>query len=218
MAGRMAKLAKETIQKLAVLRALTLWRKGAYGPVCLHKTMFAADNNNPHKRLFTFKKYYLGQYSTEVSNALNSLRASGRLQIAYDGPAERLKAVVSPDLEKKIRKLFEAAFPQWEKELRKVFREWGYLSNDKILKKAHEDLTYKESEHDQVIFESKLPATIEVPDLSEATAERLTDLVDERFVSFLRGRLLKAVKVPAKASDWRRLYFGETPEKGKAAL
>src|SRR5262249_34793508 len=153
----------------AVLRALTLWRRGAYGPVRLHKTMFAADKNNPHKKLFTFKKYYLGQYSAEISSALNSLRASGRLESAYDGPAERLKAVVPADLEKKIRKLFETAFPEWEKELRKVFREWGYLSNDKILKKAHEDASYRESEHEQVIFESKLPETTDIPDLSEAT-------------------------------------------------
>ena len=82
----MAKLAKETIQRLAVLRALSMWRTGAFGPVRLQKTLFYADKRNPRrKHIFTFKKYYLGQYSPEVSDALNSLRASGRLRCTYAG-------------------------------------------------------------------------------------------------------------------------------------
>jgi hypothetical protein len=67
----MAKLGRETVQRLAVLRALTLWRRGPYGPVRLQKTMFRADQNHPEqKRLFTFKKYYLGQYSQQIAEAL----------------------------------------------------------------------------------------------------------------------------------------------------
>ena len=42
----MAILDKKTIQRLATLYALSLWSRGAYGPVRLQKTLFFADKNN----------------------------------------------------------------------------------------------------------------------------------------------------------------------------
>jgi hypothetical protein len=204
----MAKLSKATIQKLAVLRALTLWKRGAYGPVRLQKTMFAVDKENA-LRLFTFKKYYLGQYSEEISGALNSLRAAGRLQSSFDGPSERLQAMVSPQAAKKIRQLFAHAFPEWEKQLNKAFPDWGYLSNNSILKKAHGDATFTKTIHDDVIFDSNIKEMIDIPELSDETAKELADLVDEKLGATLRKRIFAAVKVAAGSEDWRSLYFGD---------
>jgi hypothetical protein len=203
----MVKLAKETIQRLAVLRALALWRNGAFGPVRLQKTLFYADkNNDPRKRIFTFKKYYLGQYSPEVSDALNALRSSGRLECVFDGPAERLKALVSAKVKTELERLFRSSFPRWESALPAVFDEWGYLSNDKILKKAHDDPSYTESQHDQVIFKSALADRIAVPGLDEETAEKWTDLVDPRLWTFLLDRMQNAAKAKVKATDWRQFF------------
>lgn len=204
----MANIKRETIRSLAVLRVLFLWQHGAYGPVRLHKTMFAADRASS-QHIFTYKKYYLGQYSQNISDALNTLQSAGRLKSIYDGPAERLKAVLSLESILKIKKLFSRGFPEWEKKLKEAFSVWGYLTNDQILKKAHEDATYTETIHDQIILESTLPAIVSVPSLDDEDAEELNDLVDDRLVPFLKGRIQKACKIPAADINWRHLVFGE---------
>jgi hypothetical protein len=211
----MARLSKATIQKLAVLRALSLWKHGAHGPVRLQKIMFAADFPNARK-LFTFQKYYLGQYSEEISAALNSLRAGGWLTSQFDGPAERLEAVVSAGAADKIRSLFTLAFPKWENELKQAFSKWGHLPNDKILKQAHDDVAGTKTVRGQLIFESNLPAMVDVAGVSPAAVEELTVLVDERFTHELRQRLGTATKIPATSTDWRGLYFGESAPRKKA--
>jgi uncharacterized protein YwgA len=213
----MSKLTKKTIQKLAVLRTLTLWQRGPYGSLRLQTIMFAADKLNKTK-IFTFKKYYLGQYSEGISDALNALRAAGVLTSLFDGPAERLKAEVSLQTADKVRKLFTHAFPQWERELKRAFHQWGNLSNDSILKKAHEDAVFTEMRHGQVIFKSTINDTIDVPELNRETAEELADLVDERFTRELRKRIFAATKKPADPIDWRRVYFDEPQQRSKKAV
>ncbi len=205
----MAKLARATIQKLAVLRALGLWNQGVYGPVRLHKTLFFADKlNKPGCRLFTFKKYYLGQYSHEIAEALNVLRTAGKLLCRFDGPAERIAAKESNQSLKKIKLLFANYYPEWDKELMKAFHDWGYLTNDQILVKAHDDPSYTESEFGKVIFKTGLKNEVDLPALAADTAEQLTDLVDGELAVQLRNRLIRAFKRPAKTVDWRTRYFG----------
>jgi hypothetical protein len=211
----MAKLTKSTIHRLAVLRALSLWQRGAYGALRLHKILFAADKHSTSK-LFTFKKYYLGQYSEDVSEALNALRSAGRLRASFDGPAERLIPIIAPVSAARIDKLFTAGFPKWMRALRGAVQEWGRLSHDNVLKKAHEDATRTENTHDHVIFASTLPDLVDVPGLSAEAAEELTDLVDEKLSSTLRERPTAAAKAPVHASNWRQAYFGESPRTRKA--
>ncbi len=108
----MAVLTKQTIQRLAVLRALSMWRRGAYGPMRLHKTLFFADKDAPAPwRLFTFKKWLLGQYSDEIADALNALREAGTISTSYDGPSERLKVEVTTDTRRQLADFFRMYFP-----------------------------------------------------------------------------------------------------------
>ncbi len=207
----MAALTKRTIQKLAVLHALSLWRRGAYGPVRLQKTLFFADKDSADQkwRLFTFKRWHLGQYSDDVSNALNSLQSAERINTHFDGPSQRIEAVIPAKLQLPVRNLFRKYFEDWNVALEGAFEKWAHLNNDQILVKAHDDPTYKQSQHGQIIAKSALPAVVEFTGLDEDVAESLTDAVDPLLTKTLRSRLLKASVRPPRSEDWRSIYFGE---------
>ena len=206
----MARLSKQAIQRLAVLHALAMWRRGAYGPVRLHKTLFFADRDaKAGEPLFTFKKWRLGQYSDEISDALNALQEAGRIRSHYDGPSERLKAEVSPLARRRMEAVFRKAFPRWEKSLHRAFEEWAYLQNDTIVERAHDDPTYKRSGYGKVIFSSFSAGFVDIPDLDPDIAEDLSDLVDVRLWRGLEKRLAEAVKRPARREDWRSIYFAD---------
>jgi len=204
----MAVLQKESIQRLAVLRALSMWQRGAYGPVRLQKTLFFADKDaDPKWRLFSFKRWRLGQYSDEISDALNGLREMGRITCWYDGPAERLKAEISRKAQRQIASFFQSYFPEWRASLRSAFDTWAYLNNDTIIERAHDDPAYKTSDHGEVIFSSFESQVLEFEGMADETAENLSDLVDIRFQRGLQKRLASAVRRPAKGEDWRTIYF-----------
>ena len=204
----MAILNKKTIQRLATLYALSLWSRGAYGPVRLQKTLFFADKDNEAGwRLFTFKKYYLGQFSDELAESLNDLREMGRIKSRYDGPSERLTANIPVLAGAPIKRFFHKYFRKWHVALQEAFEQIAYLSNDAILAAAHEDPTYKTSQHGQVIFKSFTCPSVEFADLPDETAEALSDLVDARLHHALSKRLKEAIQRPAKGENWREIYF-----------
>lgn len=214
----MARLTRETIQRLAVLRALALWHNGPFGKCRLHRTLFLADKSNPRKRLFTFRKYRLGPHSPDVSNALNALSKSSRIECVFEGPAERLKAAVSRSAISTIKHVLARRFPQWEAGLIQAFSESGHLPDEDILQEVR-DPTYAQSDFDQVIFQSALPAMVGIPGLDAQTAERLTDLVDERLNTALKDQFLRTLKAASARKDvvpWRKAYFNKVehpPEK-----
>lgn len=205
----MATLTRETIQSLAVLRVVTQWDQGACGPVRVHKTLFFADEaNDPDWRLFTFKRWHLGQYSDQIAASLNRLQDAGRIRGIFDGPSERIVATVPPQTPAQLRAFFACHFPEWNTAFRKAFKEWADLSNDEILVKAHDDPSYVRSQQGQVIRESSIADQVEFEDLSEDDAERFSDLVNAKLSRAIRSRVREAVKSRARGEDWRSLYFG----------
>jgi uncharacterized protein YwgA len=213
----MAVLSKATIQRLALLRALSMWRHGAYGPVRLHKTLFFADrDNDPEWRLFTFKKWWLGQYSDEVSEKLNDLQEAGRIHCVYDGPSERIQADLSSSTTRELRQFFDSFFPKWSTALKSAFKTWAYLSNDDIITKAHDDTSYTKSKHGDIILESFDSECVTFERLDDEVAENLSDLVDVRLQTGLLKRLSASVEKPIKSEDWRHIYFGERRDAAKA--
>jgi hypothetical protein len=206
-----ASLSKETIQRLAVLRAVSMWASGAYGPVRVHKTLFFADKTAGDKEwhLFTFKKWQLGQYSDEIADGLNALRAAGCIDTVYDGPSERIIATVSSKTETKIKQLFRDFFPVWHKALTPAFKEWAYLTADDVIKKAHEDASYTKRQHGEVIVESFDWEVVSFTGLSDEDAESLNDTVDPRFQRGLSDRTEAACRKTLTGGDWRHIYFGD---------
>ncbi|HEV3004506.1 MAG TPA: hypothetical protein VGX78_08585 [Pirellulales bacterium] len=207
----MGSLSKRTIQRLAVLHTLSLWRRGAYGPVRLHKTLFFADKNSPDPawRLFTFKKWKLGQYSDEIDAALNDLQVLGRVSTVFDGPSERIRAHVPPSMRPRIAAFFADYFPQWSAALKPAFKECAHLHKVDLIHPAHQDSTHASVNHGDTIFWSFSAKEVEFDELDEDVAERLSDLVDVRFHEALRKRVAQAAGRPRKHEDWRRIYFGE---------
>ena len=204
----MAVLSKSALQRLAVLHALSLWRRGAYGAIRVQKALFFADHESePKWRLFTFKKWRLGQYSDEVSDALNVLHAAGRVTSWFDGPAERLKAEVPKPRQREISDLFRNHFSDWFKNLNRAFTKWAYLHNDTIIQRAHDDLTFKASRCGEVVFSSFDYEQLELSGLDDEIAESLSDLVDSRLQHGLAKRLAAAVQRPQEREDWRSIYF-----------
>jgi hypothetical protein len=75
----MAKLSKQTLQRLAVLRALLFWRRGAFGPMRVHKTLFFAEDEHKSERFFDFKKWHLGQFSEQIEELRDAVETKGYL-------------------------------------------------------------------------------------------------------------------------------------------
>ncbi|MBI1903876.1 MAG: hypothetical protein HYS13_22465 [Planctomycetia bacterium] len=206
------------IQKLAVLWALSLWRRGAVGPLSLHKTLFLADESaKPKWRLFTFKKWRLGEFSDEISEALNKLRSAGRISTCFDGPSERIRAELSRREAAALRRFFGRFFPNWNRELRRAFRRWANLTSDDILEMAASNATHNSSRRGDVVFASLAPDRIELDGLDDDEAEWLSDLVDERLHRELSKRIERAAKRPAHGEDWRSIYFGRGQKKEAGA-
>jgi len=201
-------LTRESIESLAVLRAISEWQTGAFGPLRIHKTLFFADKGNDLDwTLFTFKRWYLGQYSDTIAAAMNRLRNCGRIRSAYDGPSERIRAVLSPVERGRLRALFATHFSKWTRGFKTAFSEWAYLTNDQIVRKAHDDPSYTISKHGEIILESRLPELVEFSDLSDDEAESLTDMVDDRLQTEIASRLARAVNRKVRAEDWKHIYF-----------
>jgi hypothetical protein len=213
----MPTLSKTTIQKLAVLRAVSLWKaKGAFGTLRIQKTLFFADDQAARSRscpIFTFKRWKLGQYSDDIAAALNGLRDARRIETAFDGESERISASISPESDKRVEAFFHEFFPAWSKALVSAFKEWGYLPNDEIIANAHDHESYKASQHGEVILESSVADRMEFGSLDSDEAEFLLDLVDERLQRGFEMRGQQAAGRPAKGEDWRKTYFG-----GKTAV
>ena len=210
----MAILSKEVIQRLAVLRALSMWQKGACGPVRVHKVLFFADKSSDAEwHFFTFKKWRLGQYSDEIADSLNQLREIGRLSCIFDGPADRLRAEISSPIKKHLVSFFRDYFCNWHNSLEEAFPKWAYLNNDAIITRAHDDPSYTRKQHGDVIFSSFESESVEFEGLEPELVERLADLVDVRLHRAIETRLASAAKRPARSEDWRKIYFGQ-PEHG----
>ncbi|HVC94523.1 MAG TPA: hypothetical protein VND64_12570 [Pirellulales bacterium] len=204
-------LSKRAIQRLAVLHTLSLWRKGAYGPVRVHKTLFFADKNSVDAtwRLFTFKKWNLGQYSDEIASALNDLQAARRVSTLFDGPSERIRAHVPASIRPRIAAFFANYFQEWSAALKPAFKEWAHLRNVDIINRAHQDATYTGANHGDTIFRSFSAKEVEFDGLDADVAEQFSDLVDDRLHEGLLKRVAQAADRPRKNEDWRRIYFGE---------
>lgn len=214
LGGIMAALSKEAIQRLAVLRALYLWRKGADGPARLHKTLFAAQKTSKDRqwRLFDFKQGRLGEYSNEVASALNDLQHAGRIETIYDGLSARIRAKVPVKTRRQIDLFFEEYFTEWSNALLPAFRKWAYLNNDTIAQRAHDDAAHTKANHGEPIFSSFRSSEVQFEDLDEDLAEQLSDFVDVKLHNALRQRVALAAERPRKNEDWRRIYFGKVRE------
>jgi hypothetical protein len=210
----MATLQRKTLQRLVVLRTLSLWKKGVRGPLRLHKTLFFSDQRSYAKQrqhFFTFKKWHLGQYSNEIADALNALQSAGRIRIQFDGPSERIEAVAGKKLRDRVCKFFAKHFPHWDHALAGSFKGRAHLNYDQIFLESHEDDSYTQSAYGTVIIRSNLPTSVKIDGLSSPEAEDLTDAVDGKLSEVLRSRLRAAAKRPVRSEDWRSEYFSEDP-------
>src|SRR5205823_10045803 len=126
-----------------------------------------------------------GQFSDDVSEALNGLQAAGRLSIHFHGPSQRIVAEIPQRIQSRVRGFFRDYFGPWRTALDHAFAKWAYLNNDQILVKAHDDPTYKQSQHGQIIAKSGLLRAVDFEGMDEDVAETLTDFVDPRLTGAL---------------------------------
>jgi hypothetical protein len=206
----MAAFSKKSVQRLAVLRALGMWARGAYGPVRLHKTLYFADEHgDPKWTLFTFRRWHLGQYSDEIAAALNDLKAANRISSEYDGPCERIRAELPQASMRRVKRFFTRYFPEWSRGLGAAFRKWAYLSNDDILTRAQEHESYTKKNHGELIISSFDAEEISFEGIDAEEAEHLLDLVDPKLQRGIKGKLALALDRPPRGEDWRAIYFAD---------
>jgi hypothetical protein len=131
---------------------------------------------------------------------------------------DRLRAEISRRTKNDLVKFFQEYFRQWDDSLKVAFSKWGYLNNDAIITRAHDDPSYTRNQQGDVIFSSFADESVEFEGLDPDLAERLADLVDVRLHEGIEKRLAAAVERPAKAEDWRSIYFGETKHRTRRRL
>lgn len=199
----MASLSRQTVQRLAALRALLLWGKnGAYGPLRVQKTLFFADKEAPP--IFTFKKWHHGQYSDQLAEALSQLKSAGRIDTGFVGETVTIYACAPALAGERAITFCQTCLPDWERALQESFLTWGYMANDEIYARAHDDPSYTTNQHGAIIFDTSLSQRVEFPVVSEDEAEVISDLVDPVLQNRIRekiGSALELVNVPE--SNWR---------------
>lgn len=210
----MAKLSKRTLQRLAVLRALLLWRRGAYGALRVHKTLFFSEEKHGSQRFFDFKRWHYGQFSDEIENSLNDLSHSGRMNLVFDGACVRLVPNLAGDLQATIERLFEVHFSAWNIALLETQDLQGYWINDQILEEAHRHQSHLSSVPGQIIAKATIGEYVEI-NIDEDEAESLSESVDPHFTRILKRQMDKACAEPFEAEDWRAIYFADEPPVSK---
>jgi hypothetical protein len=204
----MAKLSKRTLQRLAVLRALLLWRRGAFGPLRVHKTLFFTEDNHGLERFFDFKKWHLGQFSEDIEESLNDLAIAGRMTFVCDGSSVRLMPSISGDLRRLLERVFDDNFKAWTAALREAVDTKGYLVNEQILEEAQRHASYTGSSKGEIIARSTINDAVEI-DIDADDAESLSESVDPHFSRILKSQMAKARSQPFEAEDWRAIYFAD---------
>ncbi len=204
----MAKLSKQTLQRLAVLRALVLWKHGAYGPLRVHKTLFFTEEKHPSERFFDFKRWMHGQFSEEIDASLNDLARAGRMAFVCDGPSVRLVAQLPDDLRQTLERVFEDNFRAWTAALKETHDTIGYLVNDQLLEEAHRQESYTNSSRGELIARSTFADAVEI-DIDSDEAEALSECVDPDFARLLKRQMDQACQQPFEAEDWREIYFAD---------
>ena len=209
----MAMLSKKAIQRLALLRTLSVWPKGADGPALIHRALFAAEKlaKNRQWRLFGFKQGRFAEYSDEVASALNDLQRAGRIETIYDGPSARIRAKVPTALRKRIDRFFDDYFPEWRKALLRESRK-SARGDHALVRHARNGGTSEKDDRTQPIFCSFRSSAVEFKDLDADVAEQLSDFADTKLQGVLRQRIVLAAKRPRRDENWRQIYFGKARE------
>lgn len=204
----MAALARRTIQRLAILRAVSLWGKGgAYGPLRVQKTLFFAGSSLPDEHFFTFEKGRHGQYSDEVTTSLNVLKRAGKIDVDFAADADRIYTTVPASAANMIISLFEHSFSTWNAALLESFSEWGYKPNSEIYQNSHAHPSYTDNAEGAVLCDGSLPEVSEIQYLSSDDAESLSDLVDPIYQRRTHERMLAALDLPnCPQSNWQELF------------
>jgi hypothetical protein len=205
------RLSKRTVQRLAVLYTLSMWRRGAYGPVRVHKTLFFAQKKN-RDCLFTFKNYVHGQYSRDVDIILNSLQEAGRLKVHFDGASARLQPQMPRGVKSQLERLLSQSLPEWYRGLKTSFKKFAYMKNEEIIEKAHDDNSLTSSQRDEIICKSTLTDSVEISGINAKWAERLSDLVDARLHRILVERFEQTGKSQQTHANWRELFDDREPD------
>lgn len=204
----MAKLSKQTLQRLAVLRTLFLWKRGAFGPLRVHKTLFFAEDKHQSQRFFNFKRWEHGQFSEDIAESLNDLLNAGRITFVFDGPSVRLLPKTAPELRAAVERMFDDSFTAWTSALKETQEVIGYLANEQIVEQARRHTSYSTFSKGQIIATSTLEEMVEI-DMDSDEAESLSEAVDPHITRILRSQMAKASTQPFQAEDWRAIYFAD---------
>jgi len=190
----MSKISKNTFKKITLLYFIGRFRNGAYSNYRVQKVLyFATKAINLHP--FPYRHTEHGQYSRDARENIDSLIALGLIDITGLKKTEETGfklAINSRAVNLGLTEILPKINPTLAQTLDASITEYGYLKNEEIKRRTHDDPLLKNTPFGQILFDENLPDYIEV-DLSDSECEDLELLLNEKFMICM-DRLVSAIE------------------------
>jgi uncharacterized protein YwgA len=183
----MGTISKDTFKRLFLLYTIGRFKDGVYGLFRLNKVVYFGLKD-AHLKPFRFECALLGPYSDDLGTineqlaSMNYTKAvpfesgQGNMYSLTDRKNMRFHALAMSHIDPKLKEKVDESIETY-----------GYLKEDTLFKKAHEDPEYEQAVHNgkKVIFDENLPKRIRV-DLSDDDCEDLELSLDPIFINAMR--------------------------------
>ena len=172
-------------KRLFLLCLIGIFENGVYGALRLQKVAYFVERETQTKP-FEFKHGPYGQYSEDLEDLKEQLISAGYIA-AYPrgGSGQGNRYVLT---ESRLRDRFNILLQSLDEELASkiaapTVREFGYLQEKELRRRAYAFEEFIDSELNDVLFESNLPDSLETDRLSGDECDELELTLNPTFVS-----------------------------------
>jgi len=198
----MSTVAKRTLQKAALLAIAGTFQKGCYGRIRFQKVAYFAQRNSD-KKFFSFKIWYHGQYSEEITALLRELRDTGTLGPGSEQEPCPIYQVASASLYSGALKIVAAVFPDFLDCIKTTVKSVGYLEEEVLLRLACQLPEMQKTAHGDILETGNLPDEVSL-NLDTDILEDFALTVNPKFTMPLRTLIkgLDSVSLEPKVRDF----------------
>jgi hypothetical protein len=179
----MGQISKNAFKKLLLLYFIGKFKNGVYSSYRVQKVFyFGVKGLDLHP--FTFRYTEHGQYSKDIRDSLDSLAEIGLVEKTGLQNAEEdgtKWAINSQAVKLGLTSILAKIDTSLARSLDVSINENGYLKNEEIFARAHNDPLLKETPPGHLLFSENIPDYIEV-NLSEDECENLELSLNEKFM------------------------------------
>lgn len=201
----MGYLSKDTIKRLFLLYLIGKFEDGIYGNFRFQKVLYLALRDT-NKRLFTYKRTDLGQYSSDAQDMLEQLASMGYIKVTeLPMTSDSGNRWVLTD--KSAVESYYIILNNYSEELLSLIdnsiKKYGYLFWKELKQIAHNDPITLNTEPLDFIFEENLPEIVEI-NLPPEECEDLELSLNPKFVNSMTGLIEGIESGKVSMEKWRK--------------